>query len=96
MILEAAKLEEYQPTAASKQVFNDLALASQVHSTLFASPDLRGSSLEVRADRGHIHVTGRIEQGLEDELVNLVKNVPGVTDVTTDVFAVSPEAYLGL
>jgi hypothetical protein len=96
VIIEAAKLEEYQPTPASDQAFNDLALGSRVYAALFASPDVPGSALEVRADRGHIHVTGRVvDQGLEDEVVKLVKNVPGVTDVTTDVYSVPPEALLG-
>ena len=95
MIIEAAKLEEYQPTPASDHAFNDLALGCRVHAALFASPDVRGSALEVRADRGHIHVTGRVDQGLEDEVAKLVKNVPGVTGVTTDVYFVPPEAFLG-
>ena len=95
VIIEAAKLEEYQPTAVSIQAFNDLSLGSRVHATLFASPAMRGSALEVRADRGHVHVTGRVDQGLEDEVVRLVKNVPGVTDVTTDVYSVPPEALSG-
>ena len=95
VIIEAAKLEEYQPTPVSDQAFSDLALGSRVQATLFASPDVRGSALEVRADRGHIHVTGRVDQGLEDEVVKLVKNVPGVNNVTTDLYSVPPEAYLG-
>ncbi len=95
VIIEAAKLPEYQPTAASKQAFNDLALGSRVEATLFASPDLRGSALEIRAKDGHVHVKGRVDQGLEDEVEKLVKNVPGVIKVTTDVYSVSPEAFLG-
>jgi cytidylate kinase len=95
VIVEAAKLEEYQPSLASNQAFNDLALGSRVHAVLFASPDVRGAALEVRADRGHIHVTGRVDQGLEDEVVKIVKNVRGVTDVTADVYSVPPDAYLG-
>ena len=95
MIIEAAKLDEYQPTAASGQAFNDLALGSRVHATLFASPDIQGSALEVRAEGGHIHVKGRIAQGLEDKVVMLVKNVPGVIEVTTDLYSVPPEAFLG-
>jgi cytidylate kinase len=94
MIVEAAKLEEYQPTPASSQAFNDLSLGSRVHATLFALPDIRGSALEVCATEGHIHVGGRIEQGLEEELVRIVKIIPGVTDVTTDVYAVPPEVFL--
>jgi len=96
MIIEAAKLDEYQPTAASNQAFNDVALSSRVHATLFASPDVGGSALEVRAEGGHIHVKGRVDQGLEDEVAKLVRNVPGVTKVTTDLYYVPPEAFLGL
>jgi cytidylate kinase len=95
VILEAAKLDEYQPTPFSDQAFDDLALGSRVYATLFASPDVRGSALEVRADRGHIHVTGRVDQGAEELVVNLVRKVSGVTKVTTDVYSVPPEAFLG-
>jgi cytidylate kinase len=95
MIIEAARLEEYQPTPASTQAFNDLALGARVQATLLASPAMRGSALEVRADGGHIHVRGSVLQGLEDELVKLVGNVPGVSNVTTDVYSVPPEDYLG-
>jgi hypothetical protein len=95
VIIEAAKLEEYQPTPATNQAFSDLALGSRVHAVLFASPDVRGSSLEVRAQGGHIHVKGRVEQGLEEEVVKLVKNVPGVNNVTTDFYSVPPDAFLG-
>ena len=95
VIVEAAKLEEYQPTPVSNQAFNDLALGSRVHSTLFASPDVQGSALEVRAEGGHIHVKGRVDQGLEDEVAKLVRNVPGVIKVTTDLYSVPPEAILG-
>jgi cytidylate kinase len=95
VIIEAAKLEEYQPTPASNQAFNDLALGSRVYATLIASPDVRGSALEVRAEGGHIYVKGRVEEGLEDEVVKLVKNIPGVSKVTTDVYSVPPEAFLG-
>ena len=94
VILEAARLEEYQPTAASNQAFNDLALGSRVHATLFASPDVQVSGLEVRAEDGHIYLQGRVDQGLEDKVVNLVKNVSGVTKVTSDLYAAPPEGFL--
>ena len=95
MIIEAAKLDEYQPTAASNQAFNDLALSSRVHASLFASPDIQVSALEVRAEGGHVHIKGRVDYGLEDEVVTLVKNLPGVTKVTTDLYSVPPDAFLG-
>lgn len=94
VILEAAKLEEYQPTPASDRAFNDLALGSRVYTALFASPDVRGSALEVRAEGGHIYLKGRVDHGLEDKVVTLVKEVPGVTKVTSDLYSVPPEAFL--
>ena len=95
VIIEAAKLEEYQPTHASTQAFNDLALSARVHATLFASPDVKGSALEVRAEGGHLHIKGRADHGLEDKIALLVKNVPGVVKVTTDIYSVPPEVFLG-
>jgi cytidylate kinase len=95
VIIEAAKLDEYQPTPASEQAFNDHALGSRVHATLLASPDVQGSALEVRAENGHVHVKGRIEQGSEDEVLKLVKNVSGVIKVTTDLYSVPPDAFFG-
>lgn len=95
VIVEAAKLEEYQPTRASDQAFNDLALGSRVYAALFASPDVRGSALEVRAEGGHIHVKGRVDHGMEEKVEKLVKDVPGVTNVTADLYSVPPEAFLG-
>ena len=92
---DGAKLEEYQPTSASIRAFNDLALAARVHATLLASDHLKGSSLEVRAEEGHVFVKGRIDHGLEDEVTELVKKIPGVIKVTTDLYSVPPEALLG-
>ena len=95
VIIEAAKLDEYQPTAASNQAFNELSLGSRVYATLFASTEISGTALEVRADRGRIHVTGRVNEGAEERVVSLVRQVRGVTEVTTEVFSVPPEAFLG-
>jgi hypothetical protein len=40
-------------------------------------------------------VKGRIDHGLEDEVTMLIKNVPGVVKVTTDLYSIPPEALLG-
>ena len=46
----------------------------------------------MRAENGHIYVKGRVDhEALEDQVQKLVKNVPGVTAVTTHVYAVPPE-----
>jgi len=96
VILGAANLAEYQPTAASDQAFKDLALGSRVYATLMASSSVRGSALDVRAEDGHVCVKGRVDhEALEDEVVKLVKNVPGVTGMTTNIYSVPPEAILG-
>jgi len=96
VIIEAAQLDEYQPTAASIQAFNDLALSSRVHATLFAAPNLRGLAVELRAEDGHIYVKGKVAQGLEAQLIKVVKYVPGVTQVTSDLYSALPEGYLQL
>lgn len=94
MIVEAAKLEEYKPTPASSQVFDDLSVGSRVHATLLTLPEIRESGLEVHATEGHIHIGGRIERGLQEELVRMVEIIRGVTEVTVDVYADPPEAFL--
>ena len=96
LIVEAAKLAEYQPTPASIQAFDDLALASRVHATLFAAPNLRGLAVELRADDGHIHVKGKVAQGLEAQLIKAVKYVPGVARVTADLYSPPPQGFLQL
>ena len=90
IIVETAMLREYQPTLASRKAFNDLALGSRVLATLLASPDVLGSALEVRADGGHIHVKGRVEEGMEYEVIRLARDVSGVVHVTTDLFSLPP------
>ncbi|MGH7797198.1 MAG: cytidylate kinase family protein [Candidatus Binatia bacterium] len=94
LILEAAKFEGYQLTPASKQAFDDIALASRVHATLFAAPNVRGLAVEVRAESGHINVKGGVAPGLENTVVRLVKNVRGVIEVTSDIHSAPPEGFL--
>ncbi len=89
LILDAAHLPEYQPSIASARAFENLALSSRVHATLIASQTVRGPALEVRAEGGHVHVTGRVEHSLlEDEVVKLIENIPGVTKVTANLYAI--------
>jgi cytidylate kinase len=94
VIIEAAKLGEYQPTGASEKAFKDLALASRAHAALFAAPHTRGSAVEVRAEDGHVHLIGRVDQGLEHQVVKLVRNVPGVTQVTSELYSAQQEGFL--
>jgi cytidylate kinase len=94
LIVEAARLERYQPTAASEQDFMNLAIASQVQAALVMSPTFRNLGITVKVAKGEVHVSGFFAHAVpEEEIVLLVKSVPGVTRVVTD-FTVIP-AYLG-
>jgi osmotically-inducible protein OsmY len=94
MIIEAAKLDEYQPTPLSNQAFSDLALGSRVHATLFASSNVQGLAVQVCAEAGRVNIKGRVDEGLENEVVRLVENVPGVIHVTTDLYSAPPEGVM--
>lgn len=95
LIVEAAKLEQYQSTPESKQAFDDFSLGSRVHAVLVTSADTRGSAVEVRAEGGHVYIKGRVDHGVEDNVVSIVQSVSGVNKVTTDLYSVPPEAFLG-
>jgi cytidylate kinase len=85
VIVEAARLERYQATAASEQDFKNLALASRVQAVLVMSPSFRNLGVTVRADNGEVHVLGAFARSVsEEELVGVIKSVPGVTKVVTD------------
>lgn len=94
LIIEAAKLREYQLTAASDQAFKDFAMASRVEASLFAAIQIRAPAVEVRAEGGHINLRGRLDHGSERQIVNIVKNIPGVTEVTSDLYSAPPEGFL--
>jgi len=86
LVVEAAKLEEYQPTVASKRHFQDLSLSAMAHAVLITSAEFRGSILDVRAENGHVHVSGALQFWVaEEQVVKAVKCVPGVITVTTDL-----------
>jgi osmotically-inducible protein OsmY len=86
LIVEAARLEDYQPTASSERQFQDLSLSARVHAVLITSQEFRGSILDVRAQNGHVHVSGNLQFWVsEEQVVRTVEKVSGVTKVTTDL-----------
>ncbi|HEX2228219.1 MAG TPA: cytidylate kinase family protein [Candidatus Binatia bacterium] len=94
MIMHAAQLEEYQPTPESQQTFYDFTLASRVHATLFASLDIQGLAVDIRASRGHVHLRGRVEEGMEEEVTRITETVSGVIHVTADLYSAPPEGVI--
>ena len=86
LIVEAAKLEDYQPTASSERQFQNLSLSSRVQAVLITSREFRGSIFDVRAENGHVHVSGNLQFWVsEAEVAHAVERVPGVSKVTTDL-----------
>jgi osmotically-inducible protein OsmY len=86
LIVEATKLEEYQPTVSSERQFQDLSLSARVHAVLITSQEFRGSILDVRAENGHVHVSGNLQFWVsEEQVVRAVEKVAVVTEVTTDL-----------
>jgi len=85
VIVEAARLERYQPNAASKQDFKNFTLVSRVQAALVMSSRFRDLAVTVRAANGEVHVLGAFARSVsEEELVPLIKSVPGVVNVVTD------------
>ena len=85
LIVEAARLARYQPTAASKQDFKNLALASRVQAALVTSSKFRDLAVTVRVENGDVRILGAFARPVsEEELVPIIKSVPGVTKVVTD------------
>jgi hypothetical protein len=93
LIIELAKREEYRPTVASQRLFANLALTVRVQVALTSSPRLRDSLIDARAEDGHVYILGNSSPGVsEDEIVALVKQVPGVIKVSAEI----GESTLGL
>jgi cytidylate kinase len=85
IIVEAAQLEEYQPTALSEQQFENLSLAAKVHASLAASQECSGWVFDVRAEKGHVYISAINQTGVsQTQVVKVAERVPGVNQVTTD------------
>jgi cytidylate kinase len=86
VIVEAARLERYQLTPASEEDFKNLALVSRVQAALVTSSKFRNLGISVRAKKGEVQLSGVFAHSVsEEEMVTLVKSVPGVIRVMTDI-----------
>jgi len=83
-IVEMARLKEFQPTAASEEVFQNLTLMSRVQATLTMSSTLQKFPIGVQARNGAVTVSGMLPQGRQHEIVEQIKRVRGVNEVLTD------------
>ncbi len=94
LIVAAVKAEEFQPSAESQQVFENLALASKVEAALMSTPSMRHLNIFIRADGGVVQVSGVLTQpALQDVIVHEVEQVPGVTQVVAEL-ETAPMEYI--
>ena len=94
LIAEACRQEDYQRTEASEQAFQDLTITARVQAALIVSPRTRNLTINVRAERGKVHVSGILAQSeLEQEIVRTIERIPGVTKVEAD-FESPPIEYM--
>ncbi|TMA93153.1 MAG: BON domain-containing protein [Deltaproteobacteria bacterium] len=89
LICEAVCLPDYQMTPASKQAFEDFALAARVKATLAMSSDLPRSRLDIKASQGKVMVSGSMPNWLSEEtLLSKIEQIPGVREVNADIVRV--------
>ena len=70
---------------ASRQDFENLVVASRVQAALVMSPSFRNLGITVRAKKGEVLLSGVFVYSVpEEEIVRLVRRIPGVTKVVTD------------
>jgi len=94
LIEEAARRPEYQKTDESEQSFQDLTLTAKVQAALIVSPKTRNLNIRVRGTGGVVHISGILTQPtLQDDIMEVVKEVPGVASVETD-FESPPVEYM--
>lgn len=86
LICEIVRLPEYQTTPASKQAFEDFALASCVKAVLAMSTDMPRTRLDVRVSAGKVAISGSVPSWISEEtLVSKIRQIPGVKDIDTDI-----------
>ncbi|HEY7220448.1 MAG TPA: cytidylate kinase family protein [Candidatus Binatia bacterium] len=95
MIAEVSQREEYRPTPESLQAVKDLTITARVEAVLLASSRLEISNLEVETRCGEVHVSGVIlAESIKDSAADMIRNIPGVTRVTTQFVVTPSEHYL--
>jgi hypothetical protein len=63
LVIGAVRSPDYQMNSASKQAFEDFALASRVRATLVLSKDMPTTRLDINAKQGEISISGTVPIG---------------------------------
>lgn len=95
LIVEAARRDDYQPTAASEGTFQKLTIMARVQAALIVSPKTRHLTIHVRVVEGdEVQLSGILAQSeLEQNIIDVVQAVPGVKKVVTE-FESPPIEYM--
>jgi len=92
LIVQTAKLLDYQPTADSRQAVADLALSSRVEAHLLTVPRLRNLPISVKASDGEITLSGVIPAISKSEITRQVEMIPRVKKVVADFVSLYGQA----
>ena len=86
LIVDAAHAPDFQMTPASKQAFENFALALQVRATLALADDLSQVRVEVKASEGDIFVSGTVPEWITArQVVAHIETIPGIKQVRADL-----------
>ena len=96
LVVETIRSPDYQMSPASKQAFEDFALASRVHATLVLSKDMPTTRLDINAKQGEISVSGTVPYWVsQDLIIRKITQIPGVKGVVADLVNIPAEIELG-
>jgi cytidylate kinase len=81
LVAAATRLPSFQPTEASRARLRDVGLTSRVRARLMTHQSTADFLLDVKAENGHVRVSGLSDRGHISLVTEVVKSVPGVEDV---------------
>ena len=78
-----SKLPSFTATDASRKRLKDLTLASRVRAKLLTDPNTQDLDIHVEADNGRVRFSGLVSQSHFEQVVAVVRGLPGVTKIET-------------
>lgn len=86
LIVDTAHAPDFQMTPASKQAFENFALATRVRATLALAEDLSQVRVEVKANDGDIFVSGTVPEWITaKQVITHIEAIPGIKQVRSDL-----------
>jgi hypothetical protein len=95
-VAEWAKRPQFQPTPASEQALQDLAVKARVEAALAVKEETRSVILNILASQGTVYAWGGLPGfGLEREVMRVIESVEGVRDIVPDFRVVLEKVSVG-